>query len=178
MSFEVFMQVWCLQKSKLWWKQGKTGEKSQAPPHFVNCWAHFDYFLKSIFYILYTVSKIGKSGVQRFKRCPNRSWNEKVIVIARKLDRAEREFRTPQSKVRKISHRAKQGAKISHTTIQGAKFIPRCENLSSRCINFAHHNSRCEIHSNVRIRVRKFRYCWTQFWRTFWSSNYAYDMSF
>ena len=29
MSFEVFMQVWCLQKSKLWWKQGKTGEKSQ-----------------------------------------------------------------------------------------------------------------------------------------------------
>ena len=62
-----------------------------------------------------------------------------------------------------FSHRAKQGAKISHTTIQGAKFIPRCENLSSRCINFAHHNSRCEIHSNVRIRVRKFRYCWTQF---------------
>ena len=29
MSFEVFMQVWCLQKSKLWWKQGKTGEKNQ-----------------------------------------------------------------------------------------------------------------------------------------------------
>ncbi|WJZ87619.1 hypothetical protein VitviT2T_006988 [Vitis vinifera] len=54
-------------------KQGKTGEKSQAPPHFGNCWTHFDYFLKSIFYILYTVSKLGKSGVQRFKRCPNRS---------------------------------------------------------------------------------------------------------
>ena len=29
MSFEVFMQVWCLQKSKLWWKQGKTGKKNQ-----------------------------------------------------------------------------------------------------------------------------------------------------
>ena len=29
MIFEVFMQVWCLQKSKLWWKQGKTGEKNQ-----------------------------------------------------------------------------------------------------------------------------------------------------
>nr|CAN82707.1 hypothetical protein VITISV_037844 [Vitis vinifera] len=43
-----------------------------------------------------------------------------------------------------FSHRAKQGAKISHTTIQGAKFIPRCENLSSRCINFAHLNPRCE----------------------------------
>ena len=29
MSFEVFMQVWCLQKSKLWWKQGKIREKNQ-----------------------------------------------------------------------------------------------------------------------------------------------------
>ena len=34
MSFEVFMQVWCLQKSKLWWKQGKTGEKSQDSAKF------------------------------------------------------------------------------------------------------------------------------------------------
>ena len=59
------------------------------------------------------------------------------MVIARKLDRAEREFRTPQSKVRKISHRAKQGAKISHTTIQGAKFNSRCEILNLRCENFA-----------------------------------------
>ncbi|RVW66843.1 hypothetical protein CK203_066137 [Vitis vinifera] len=47
-----------------------------------------------------------------------------------------------------FSHRAKQGAKISHTTIQGAKFIPRCENLSSRCINFAHLNPRCEKFSH------------------------------
>ena len=83
------------------------------------------------------------------------------MVIARKLDRAEREFRTPQSKVvnfrtvrntpwhtsaishtsSQFSHRAKQGAKISvqgalvsHTTIQGAKFIPTCE---FECENFA-----------------------------------------
>ena len=41
MSFEVFMQVWCLQKSKLWWKQGKTGEKNQDSAifaqHFLLC---------------------------------------------------------------------------------------------------------------------------------------------
>ena len=43
-----------------------------------------------------------------------------------------------------------QGAKISHTTFQGAKFIPRCENLSSRCISFAHHYSRCENFRTVR----------------------------
>ena len=34
MSFEVFMQVWCLQKSQLWWKQGKTGEKKPRLSHF------------------------------------------------------------------------------------------------------------------------------------------------
>nr|CAN62322.1 hypothetical protein VITISV_018462 [Vitis vinifera] len=69
-------------------------------------------------------------------------------------------FRTPQANFCTVRNKVRN---ISHTTIQGAKFIPRCENLSSRCINFAHHNSRCEIHSNVRIRVQKFRYCWTQF---------------
>nr|CAN74259.1 hypothetical protein VITISV_015531 [Vitis vinifera] len=91
-----------------------------------------------------------------------------------------RKFRTPLFKVRNSFQGAKisvQGASISHTSIEGAKnfrtvrnhllahechfahlkpiFTPcetRCENLSSRCINFAHHNSRCEIHSNVRIR--------------------------
>ena len=129
-----------------------------------------------------------------------------------------------------FSHHVKQGAnssvqsvEISHTSIQGAKFIPRCENLSSRCINFAHLNPRCEkfshrakhspgtrvpfrtpqanfrtVRNKVRIpqskvwkfrtmqfkvrnshfKVRKFRYCWTQFWSTYWSSNYVYDMSF
>ena len=113
MSFEVFMQVLCLQKSKLWWStQGKpkTGENRGEKPSTTPFWkllGPFRLLPEVHFLILYTVSKIGKSGVQRFKRCPNRSWNEKVMVIARKLDRAEREFRTPQSKVRKISHRAK-----------------------------------------------------------------------
>ena len=93
------------------------------------------------------------------------------MVIARKLDRAEREFRTPQSKVRKFSHRAKpppgtrvpfrtpQGnfrtvrikvRKISHTTIQGVKFIPRCEILNPRC-EFSKHQFR-----TPQSKVRKF----------------------
>ena len=42
------------------------------------------------------------------------------MVIARKLDRAEREFRTPQSKVRKISHRVKPppGTRVPFRTPQ------------------------------------------------------------
>ena len=40
------------------------------------------------------------------------------MVIARKLDRAKREFRTPQSKVRKILHRAKPppGTRVAFRT--------------------------------------------------------------
>ena len=141
MSFEVFMQVWCLQKSKLWWKQGKTGRKAKteqfAPPHFGNCWAHFDHFLKFISCILYLVSKLGKSGVQLFKWCPNRSWNKKVMIIARKLHLAERKFRTVRIKVRKFSHCSKHspGTRVAFRTPQA---------------NFR----------TVRNKVRKFRTVW------------------
>nr|CAN74611.1 hypothetical protein VITISV_016614 [Vitis vinifera] len=81
----------------------------------------------------------------------------KVMVIARKLDRAEREFRTPQSKVRKISHRAKHLlAHECHFAHLKPIFAP-CE---TRCKNFAHHYSRCEIHFKVRksqFKVHQFR---------------------
>ena len=122
MSFEVFMQVWCLQKPKLWWKQRKTGEKSQnrAIRTIGNCWEHFDHFPKFISCVIYLVSKLGKSGVHRFKRYSIWSWNEEVMAVWRWLCKAERECcsRTP------------------------------------------------------------FCYCWTRFWSTFWSSNYAYHIYF
>ena len=79
------------------------------------------------------------------------------MVITRKLDRAEREFRTPQSKVvnfrtvrntpwhtsaishtsSQFSHGAKQGAKISHSAKLSAKLNSRCEILILRCETFA-----------------------------------------
>ncbi|KAL6350667.1 hypothetical protein AAG906_028119 [Vitis piasezkii] len=50
-------------------KQGRKAKTEQfAPPHFGNCWAHFDHFLKFISCVLYLVSKLGKSGVHSFKR--------------------------------------------------------------------------------------------------------------
>ena len=48
---------------------------------------------KSILYILYIVSKLGKSEVQRFKRCVNQSWNEEVIAIWRQLHQVGGSFR-------------------------------------------------------------------------------------
>ena len=96
MSFEVFMQVWCLQKSKLWWKQRKTGEKSQnrAIRTIGNCWEHFNHLLKFISCILYLVSKLGNSGVQRFKRYMNQSWNKEVMAVWRQPHQAVRKFRS------------------------------------------------------------------------------------
>ena len=54
---------------------------------------HLEYFLESILYIPYIVSKLGKSEVQRFKRCANRSWNEEVMAIGRQPHQAKRQFR-------------------------------------------------------------------------------------
>ena len=87
------------------------------------------------------------------------------MVIARKLDRAEREFRTPQSKVvnfrtvrntpwhtsaishtsSPFSHRVKQGAKISHTTIQGAKISVQGASVSHTTIQGAKFIPTCEF---------------------------------
>ena len=46
--------------------------------------ALLEHFPKSIFYILYTISKIRKSRIQCFKRCAIRSSNEGVTAIARR----------------------------------------------------------------------------------------------
>ena len=56
-------------------------------------------------------------------------------------------FRTPLFKVRKFSHRAKQGAKFSHSAKLSAKLISRCENHCPKGTIFAHSNPRCEISS-------------------------------
>ena len=56
------------------------------------------------------------------------------------------QFLTPLFKVRKFSHRAKQGAKISHTSIQGEKFTPVCE---IRC-----ESPKCQFHTPL-FKVQK-----------------------
>ena len=59
---------------------------------------NLEHFLESIVYILYIFSKLGKSRVQRFKWCANRSWNEEVMTIWRQLHQAKNEFRSTKSK--------------------------------------------------------------------------------
>ena len=82
-------------------KHGKWGMKQDlAAWKFINLMetytltlrTNFEYLTESILYILYSFSKIGKLGVQRFKRCTNRSWNEEVMVIWRQLHQVEGSF--------------------------------------------------------------------------------------
>ena len=54
---------------------------------------NLEYLPKSILDILYIFLKLGKSRVQRFKYCTNRSWNEEVMVIWRQLCKTEEPFR-------------------------------------------------------------------------------------
>ena len=58
----------------------------------LNLRTNLEYFWKSILYIPYIVSKIKNSGVQRFKQCTNRSWNEYIMAIWEQLRKAEGPF--------------------------------------------------------------------------------------
>ena len=53
------------------------------------CQPLLDHFLKSIFYMLYTISKLRKSKIQCFKWCVIWSWNEGVTAIASQSLQAE-----------------------------------------------------------------------------------------
>ena len=57
-----------------------------------SCKETLEHFMESIVYMLYIISKLGKSGVQRFKWCAIWSWNEEVMANWRQLHKAEKEF--------------------------------------------------------------------------------------
>ena len=54
-----------------------------------------EHFPKSIFDILYTISKLGKSEIQFFKRCMIWIWNKEVMVVWSRLCKAEMEMLQP-----------------------------------------------------------------------------------
>ena len=54
-----------------------------------NCWTHLEHFLESISCMLYVVLKLGKSRIQCFKQCTNRSWNKEVKAIGSQSHQAK-----------------------------------------------------------------------------------------
>ena len=71
-------------------KQSKENRGRQLQSSFTL----LEHFLKSIFYMLYTISKLKKSKIQHFKPCTIWSWNEKDMAFGRQLHQAEGQFRT------------------------------------------------------------------------------------
>ena len=58
-----------------------------------NYWTLLEYFLDLISCVLYVVSKLGKSEIQRFKQCMIQSWNEEVRAIGSRSLQAKGQFR-------------------------------------------------------------------------------------
>ena len=70
----------------------KYGTQNMMVTYILSLRQNLEYFLKFILGILYTVSKLEKLGVQRFKWYANWSWNEEVIIIWRQLYKVEGPF--------------------------------------------------------------------------------------
>ena len=75
----------CQSRSKYARKEQRREEKQSEEnrgQQLQSSFALLEHFPKSIFYILYTISKLRKSRIQCFKRCAIRSWNEEVTATA------------------------------------------------------------------------------------------------
>ena len=89
--------VLCLSRSKYarkeQWRRGKQSKENRGQ-QIQSSFALLEHFLKSIFYMLYTISKLRKSRIQIFKPCTIWSWNEEDMAFRRQLHQAEGQFRT------------------------------------------------------------------------------------
>ena len=74
----------CQSRSKYARREEKQSEENRGQ-QLQSYFALLELFPKSIFYIMYTISNIRKSRIQRFKRCTNWSLNEEDMALARQL---------------------------------------------------------------------------------------------
>ena len=88
------------EKSKEKQREAKRSKEENRGQQLQSSLALLEHFPKSIFYMLYTISKLRKSRIQRFKPCTIWSWIEKDMAFGRQLHQAEGQFRTPLFKVR------------------------------------------------------------------------------
>ena len=79
---------------------------------------NLEHFMDSIVYIIYIILNLGKSGVQRFKQCANRSWNKEVMAIGRQPHQVEITYSTCKIKV--------QTCKMDNSTCESPWEIHLC----------------------------------------------------
>ena len=152
---------------------------SQPHPH----WTHFDHLTKFISCIPYFISNLGKSGVHSFKRCLIWSWNKEVMTVWRLCKQwAEMSHPHPISLLLDTFLKHFLELKlcilylVSNIGKSGVQSFKRCLIWRWNEEVMAIWRWLCKVERKCCSRT-PFRYCWTHFWSTSWSSNYAYHMS-
>ena len=88
------------EKSKEKQREAKRSKEENRGQQLQSSLALLEHFPKSIFYMLYTISKLRKSRIQRFKPCTIWSWNEEDMAFGSQLLRVMRKFRITQGVMR------------------------------------------------------------------------------
>ena len=78
------------EKSKEKQREAKRSKEENRGQQLQSSLALLEHFPKSIFYILYTISKLRKSRIQCFKLCTIWSWNEEDMAFGRQLHHLEK----------------------------------------------------------------------------------------
>ena len=95
------------EKSKENQREAKRSKEENRGQQLQSSLTLLEHFPKSIFCILYTISKLRKSKIQRFKPCTIWSWNEEDMAFERKLLQACAKLAHPLS--------CANGVRNSHT---------------------------------------------------------------
>ena len=128
--------VLCLSRSKYarkeQWREENRGQQLQSS------FALLENFSKSIFYMLYTISKLWKSRIQRFKPCMIWSWNEEDMAFGSQLLQVVRKIRTTQGVMRnshniRITYACEFCSVLADSTLDIFLCILWCKFLSYPC---------------------------------------------
>ena len=121
-----------------------------------NYWTHLEHFLESILYILYFILNLKNSGVQRFKRCANRSWNEEVMVVWRQPHQAVRNFATTKWAVKISQPKAHFARCFAAAKPPASTRVP----LHKLELHFRSCEPNCEITSKLQIKLQIISKLW------------------
>ena len=93
-SFSVLIAFWIIKTSqaKERSKEKQRENEENRGQQLQSSFTLLEHFLKSFFYMLYTISKLRKSRIQRFKLCTIWSWNEEDMPFRRQLLQACAKF--------------------------------------------------------------------------------------
>ena len=140
-SFSVLTAFWIIKTSqaKERSKEKQRENEENRGQQLQSSFTLLEHFPKSIFYMLYTISKLRKSRIQHFKPCTIWSWNEEDMAFGRQLLQACTKFaqhlkiRTQPLEFRTAAHAWCEISSIPPTPHEIFYFRYFCINFHSPC---------------------------------------------